>query len=265
MSPKLLYLVCKEKNNNPIHIQWSLYYNTISFKCKQEDWIRKTIIYIHVCGQCPTQFMLPNSSRWWLVNMWFYNGKVSLIDGEPVAIILCLHVLIAHRLFINFWYLLLSRFKSIISKIFRYIFHKTTYFQNILLSSSARIWQHKLCATLTSNESRDEHVCITLCYRICNHRHIRIKIIHGSHNVLWVLTWVGRILVNFIQILKCESLQNEMTTDAKWPLRVRWANKVYLHVILSEANKNKSMYRNSKSVLILDILIIFKEYKCLKR
>ena len=103
-------------------------------QCKQEDWIRKTIIYIHVCGQCPTQFMLPNSSRWWLVNMWFYDGKVSLIDREPVAIILCLHVLIAHRLFINFGYLLLSRFKSFISKIFRYIFHKTTYFQNILLS-----------------------------------------------------------------------------------------------------------------------------------
>ena len=103
-------------------------------QCKQEDWIRKTIIYNHVCGQCPTQFMLPNSSRWWLVNMWFYDGKVSLIDGEPIAIILCLHVLIAHRLFINFGYFLLSRFKSFISKIFRYIFHKTTYFQNILLS-----------------------------------------------------------------------------------------------------------------------------------
>ena len=34
-------------------------------------------------------------------------------------------------------------------------------------------------------------------YHICSVRHIRIKIIHGSHTVLWVLTWVDRILVFF--------------------------------------------------------------------
>jgi hypothetical protein len=28
--------------------------------------------------------------------------------------------------------------------------------------------------------------------------HIRIKIIHGSHNLLGVLTWVGRMLIHFI-------------------------------------------------------------------
>jgi hypothetical protein len=33
--------------------------------------------------------------------MYFYDGKVSLIDGASVTIILCLHVLIAHRIFIN--------------------------------------------------------------------------------------------------------------------------------------------------------------------
>ncbi len=33
------------------------------------DW--KTVIYIYVCGQCRTQFMLPYSS-----NMYIYDGKV---------------------------------------------------------------------------------------------------------------------------------------------------------------------------------------------
>ena len=32
--------------------------------------------------------------------MYFYDGKVSLIDEASVTIILCLHVLIAHRVFI---------------------------------------------------------------------------------------------------------------------------------------------------------------------
>ena len=61
----------------------------------------KTIIYIYVCGQCRTQFMLPNSSRRYLINMCFYDRKVSLIDEASIAIILCLHVLIAHH---NFGY-----------------------------------------------------------------------------------------------------------------------------------------------------------------
>ena len=33
--------------------------------------------------------------------MCFYDGKVSLIDGVSIALILCLHFLIAHLIFIN--------------------------------------------------------------------------------------------------------------------------------------------------------------------
>ena len=66
------------------------------------DW--KTVIYIYSCGQCRTQFMLPNSSRRQLINMYFYDGKVSLINGASVTIILCLHVIIAHQIFINLGY-----------------------------------------------------------------------------------------------------------------------------------------------------------------
>jgi len=58
----------------------------------------------YVCGQCHTQFMLPNSSRRQLINMYFYDGKVSLINGASVTIILCLHVIIAHQIFINLGY-----------------------------------------------------------------------------------------------------------------------------------------------------------------
>jgi hypothetical protein len=37
------------------------------------DW--KTVIYDYACGQCLTQFMLPNSSRRKLINMYFYDGE----------------------------------------------------------------------------------------------------------------------------------------------------------------------------------------------
>ena len=36
--------------------------------------------------------------------LYFYDGKVSLIDGASITIILCLHVLIAHHIFINLGY-----------------------------------------------------------------------------------------------------------------------------------------------------------------
>ena len=49
--------------------------------------------------------------------------------------------------------------------------------------SSARIWQHKLCATLSANVNINYRLLIKVYYRICTLRHIRIKIIHGSQNV----------------------------------------------------------------------------------
>ena len=42
--------------------------------------------------------------------------------------------------------------------------------------SSARIWQHKLCATFSAN--------VNIYYRFCILRLIRIKINHGSQNVI---------------------------------------------------------------------------------
>ena len=57
--------------------------------------------------------------------------------------------------------------------------------------SFAQIWQHKLCATLSANENINYCLPIKVYCRICTLRHIRIKIIHGSQNVFWVLTWVG--------------------------------------------------------------------------
>jgi hypothetical protein len=52
--------------------------------------------------------------------------------------------------------------------------------------SSARIWQHKLCATLSANVNINYCLPIKVYYHICTLRHIRIKIIHGSQNVFWV-------------------------------------------------------------------------------
>jgi hypothetical protein len=50
--------------------------------------------------------------------------------------------------------------------------------------SSARIWKHKLCATLSANVNINYHLPIKVYYRICTFRHIGIEIIHGSQNVL---------------------------------------------------------------------------------
>ena len=49
---------------------------------------------------------------------------------------------------------------------------------------SARIWQHKLCATLFANVNINYRLPIKVYYRICTLRHIRIEIIHRSQNVL---------------------------------------------------------------------------------
>ena len=49
--------------------------------------------------------------------------------------------------------------------------------------SSVRIWQHKLCATLSANVNINYRLPIKVYFRICTLRHIRIEIIHGSQNV----------------------------------------------------------------------------------
>ena len=53
--------------------------------------------------------------------------------------------------------------------------------------SSAQIWQYKLCATFSASVNINYRLPVKVYYRICTLRHIRIEIIHGSHNVLWVL------------------------------------------------------------------------------
>ena len=64
--------------------------------------------------------------------------------------------------------------------------------------SSARISQHKLCATLSASVNVNCRLLIKVYYRICTVEHIRIEIIHGNQHVCCVWTWVGRILVNVI-------------------------------------------------------------------
>ena len=45
---------------------------------------------------------------------------------------------------------------------------------------SARIWQLKLCATLSANVNINYRFPFNVYYRICTLRHIKIEIIHGS-------------------------------------------------------------------------------------
>ena len=50
--------------------------------------------------------------------------------------------------------------------------------------SSARIWQHNLCATFSANVNINYRLPIKVYYRICTLRPIRIEVIHGSPNVI---------------------------------------------------------------------------------
>jgi hypothetical protein len=59
--------------------------------------------------------------------------------------------------------------------------------------SSARIWQHILCATFSANVNINYRLPIKVYYRICALRHIRIEINQGSQNVFWVLTGLADI------------------------------------------------------------------------
>jgi hypothetical protein len=49
--------------------------------------------------------------------------------------------------------------------------------------SSARIGQHKMCATLSANVNINYRLPIKAYYRICTLTHIRIEINHESQNV----------------------------------------------------------------------------------
>jgi hypothetical protein len=63
--------------------------------------------------------------------------------------------------------------------------------------SSARIWHHKLCATLSRKRKYKLRLPIKVYYHMCTLRHIRIEIIHEPECVLsFNMGW--QILVNFI-------------------------------------------------------------------
>jgi hypothetical protein len=71
----------------------------------------KAAIYIYVCWQRHIQFMqrrlavlsfiLPNYDQ--TITHHVYLRQESIIDGTVLTIISCLHFLIVHQIFINFW------------------------------------------------------------------------------------------------------------------------------------------------------------------
>ena len=64
--------------------------------------------------------------------------------------------------------------------------------------SSASIWQHKLCVTLSANVNINYRLPIKVYYRICPLRYIRIEIIHGSQNVFLSFNMGWWISADFI-------------------------------------------------------------------
>jgi hypothetical protein len=96
--------------------------------------------------------------------------------------------------------------------------------------SSARIWQHRLCATLSANVNINYHLPIKVYYHICILRHIRIEINHGNQNVFLSFHMGWRILVNFIgqSMLKLKAhsgfhdlfLKYRRTNDVDYPFTI---------------------------------------------
>ena len=100
----------------------------------------------------------------------------------------------------------ISNFNSNMTSFFRFVNKRAIYRLDIISLAhvtdfpvvnvhvdelSARIWQQKLCATLSANVNIDYRLPIKVYYRICTLRHIRIEIIHGSQNVFWVLRFIS--------------------------------------------------------------------------
>ena len=91
--------------------------------------------------------------------------------------------------------------------------------------SSARISQHKLCATLSTNVNI--FFSNKVYYLICTFWHIRIEIIHGSQNVWCVWTWIGRILVNYIP-----RYSSEWNTNIRQPMLNLKTHSGFHHLFL---------------------------------
>jgi uncharacterized membrane protein YphA (DoxX/SURF4 family) len=83
--------------------------------------------------------------------------------------------------------------------------------------SSARIWHHKLCATLSANVNINYHLPIKVYYRICTLRYIRIEKIHWNQIVFWVLTWI-----EFVYNITIVGTLNWKESHGKGLLSIYW-------------------------------------------
>jgi hypothetical protein len=96
---------------------------------------------------------------------------------------------------------------------------------NCTSHTSARISQHKLCATLSTNINI--FFSNKVYYLICTFWHIRIEIIHGNQNVWCVWTWIGRILVNYIP-----RYSSEWNTNIRQPMLKLKTHSGFHHLFL---------------------------------
>jgi hypothetical protein len=107
------------------------------------DW--KTVIYIYICCQCRTQFMLPNIMK-------------AKTDSNMPSFFRFVNKRAIYRL-------------GIISLVHVHVTDFPVINVHVDELSSARIWQHKLCATLTANVNINYRLPIKVYYK---GRHVRI-------------------------------------------------------------------------------------------
>ena len=71
---------------------------------------------------------------------------------------------------------------------------------------SARIWQHKLCATVSADVNKNYRLPIKVYYCICILRHIRIKTHSGFHDLF--LNYILTISTMTVTLLRPDTVYN---------------------------------------------------------
>jgi hypothetical protein len=162
-----------------------------------------SVIYIYVCGKCRTQFMLPMEKSVTFTGA-CANEIIPSINRSFVykAKERC-HIII-YVLFLCEYWCWTKPMQKIWrdSMIFSLVMDKNGEFAiyrwyNLIRTCAGECdwlfhWQHKLCATFSTNVNKNYRLPIKVYYRICNLRHIRIEINHGSQKVFicFIFVWV---------------------------------------------------------------------------
>ena len=122
--------------------------------------------------------------------------------------------------------------------------------------SSARIWQHKLCATLSANVNINYRLPIKDITVFCLLRQMRIEIFHGSQNVFWVLHGLADISKFYpptpmFKLKTHSGFHDLFLNDRKPPICIygsEWQSQKVKKKLSNEGNSIKLYYKTEKTI-----------------